>query len=186
MAIKRCPTCNQEFTDEWLTFCTNDGTSLVPVEGPSEEPPPTVVSMPPSVSPLEQPTMHMPGAVSTQPPTYRPPQSLQPGLAQQGWSPPPPPPTLPVTEKNLALVSLILGVVSITIGWCCYFGVLTAPIAIGLGIYALSLIKKEPNKYGGRGLAIGGIVTGSFYFLFVLIIIVIYGLGFFMSALGAR
>ena len=185
MAIKRCPTCNQEFTDEWLTFCTNDGTSLVPVEG-ADEPPPTVVSMPPSVSPLEQPTMHMPGAVSTQPPTYRPPQPLQPGLAQQGWSPPPPPPTFPVTEKNLALVSLILGVVSITIGWCCYFGVLTSPIAIGLGIYALSLIKKEPNKYGGRGLAIGGIVTGSLYFLFMLIIIVIYGVGFFISALGSR
>ena len=63
MAIKRCPTCHQEFTDEWLTFCTNDGTSLVTVERSSEEPPPTIVSgsMPPSVSPLEQPTLDLPG-----------------------------------------------------------------------------------------------------------------------------
>ena len=36
MAMKRCPTCNQQFTDEWLTFCTQDGTSLVDVPGLAE------------------------------------------------------------------------------------------------------------------------------------------------------
>ncbi len=30
--MRRCPKCNQEFADEWLTFCTQDGTSLVEVE----------------------------------------------------------------------------------------------------------------------------------------------------------
>ena len=182
MAIKRCPTCNQEFTDEWLTFCTNDGTSLVNVD--REEPPPTIVSMPPSVSPLEQPTMDMPGGVNFSPPPYRPPQPVPSGSVQPGWKVPPPPAYPKSNDKNLALVSLILGVVSITIGWCCYFGVLTSPVAIGLGLYALSQIKKDPAKYGGRGLAIGGIATGALYFAGLLLIILIYGISFLMSGLN--
>ncbi|HKO95358.1 MAG TPA: DUF4190 domain-containing protein [Pyrinomonadaceae bacterium] len=181
--MKRCPTCNQQFTDEWLTFCTTDGTSLVPVEHSREEPPPTIMSMPPSVSPLEQPTMDMPGAVNVTPPVYRPPQS-SPGAVQPGWKVPPPPAYPAATDKNLAIVSLILGIVSMTVGWCCYFGVLTSPVAIGLGLYALSLIKKDPNKYGGKGLAIGGIVAGSAYFVFLAIFILIYGLSFLMSGLN--
>ncbi|MDQ5845691.1 MAG: hypothetical protein M3539_10410, partial [Acidobacteriota bacterium] len=69
--MKRCPTCNQEFTDEWLTFCTQDGTSLVAVELRGD-PPPTLVSgpMPPSVSPLEQPTLDMPGSSKPSPAVY--------------------------------------------------------------------------------------------------------------------
>jgi hypothetical protein len=185
MAIKRCPTCNQEFTDEWLTFCTNDGTSLVNVERSSQEPPPTIVSgsMPPSVSPLEQPTLDMPGGVSQSSPAYRPPEGFQPpraaqpGTVQPGWNVPPPPAYPVANEKNMALLSMIFGIVSITVGWCCYFGVLTAPVSIGLGLYALSLIKKDPNKYGGRGMAIAGIVTGALYFVFMALIDLIWGLG---------
>jgi Domain of unknown function (DUF4190) len=183
MAIKRCPTCNQEFTDDWLTFCTSDGTALVTVENSAAEPPATLVSgsMPPSMSPLEQPTLDMPGAVAPPQQLYQAPQSAPLNSVQPGWKAPPPPAYPVQTEKNMALLSLILGVVSITVGWCCYFGVLTGPVAIGLGIYALSLIKKNPNRYGGKGLAIGGIVTGGLYFVFLLLIILIYGLSFLMS-----
>lgn len=88
------------------------------------------------------------------------------------------------TEKNMALLSMILGIVSITIGFCCYFGVLTAPIAIGLGVYALSLIKKDSNKYGGKGMAIAGIITGSLYFVFLVLIILFYGLAALMGNLS--
>jgi hypothetical protein len=181
MAPKRCPTCNQEFTDEWLTFCTNDGTALVSSDTSSIEPPVTLVSgsMPPSVSPLEQPTLDMPGSMPP-PPMYQAPQPMPPAV-QPGWKVPPPPAYPAQTDKNLALLSLIAGIVSMTVGWCCYFGVLTSPVAIGLGLYALSQIKKNPNKYGGRGMAIGGIVTGSLYFVFLLLIILIYGLSFLMS-----
>jgi hypothetical protein len=182
MAIKRCPTCNQEFTDEWLTFCTSDGTSLVSVERASEEPPPTIISMPPSVGPLEQPTLDMPGAMNITPPPYRPPQAPPSGMVQPGWKVPPPPAYPVSSDKNLALVSLILGIISMTVGWCCYFGILTSPVAIGLGLYALSLIKKDPNKYGGKGLAIGGIATGAAYFVILAIIMLIYGIGIFMSS----
>ena len=191
MAIKRCPTCHQEFTDEWLTFCTNDGTSLVTVDRSSDELLPTIISgsMPPSVSPLEQPTMDLRGPVSPPAQSYRPPESVQPrapqpGSVQAGWRVPPPPAYPVATEKNLALLSMILGIVSVTIGCWCYFGVLTSPVAIVLGLYALSLIKKEPNKYGGRGMAIAGIVTGALYFVLIGLIILIYGLSFLMTGLN--
>ena len=39
--MRRCPKCNQEFADEWLTFCTQDGTSLIDVPVSTTEPPPT-------------------------------------------------------------------------------------------------------------------------------------------------
>ena len=84
----------------------------------------------------------------------------------------------------MALLSMILGIVSVTIGFCCYFGVLTAPVAIGLGVYALSLIKKDPKKYGGKGMALAGIITGALYFVFLIIIILLYGLSFLMSGMN--
>lgn len=174
--MKRCPTCNQQFTDAWLTFCTQDGTSLLDMPVSPNEPPPTIAypSMPPSVSPSEQPTLDFPGS-------YKPPlvqmaaqQSLQPG-----WHPPPPPAYASQPQKSLAVLSMVLGIVSITFGLC-YFGILTSPIAIGLGIFSLFQIKKNPTQYGGKVMAIAGIVTGAIYFVFVALIILIWGLGFLM------
>ncbi|HEY2973204.1 MAG TPA: DUF4190 domain-containing protein [Pyrinomonadaceae bacterium] len=177
--MKRCPTCNQEFTDEWLTFCTQDGTSLVEVAASATEPPPTLwhpPPMPPSVSPTEQPTLDMPG-------TYRPPPApfSQPQPLQSGWTPPPPPAYPAAPQQSLAIASLVLGIVSVTVGWCCSFGILTAPIALILGIVSLVQVKNEPSKYGGKGLAIGGIVTGSLYLAIVAAIILLYGIGILMS-----
>jgi hypothetical protein len=78
---------------------------------------------------------------------------------------------------------MILGIVSMTIGWCCYFGVLTAPIAIVLGIIALSQIKNDPKKYSGKGMAIAGVVIGGLYFLLMGLIILIYGVAFLSGAI---
>lgn len=171
--MRRCPKCNQEFADEWLTFCTQDGTSLIDVPVSTTEPPPTLYSqaMPPSVSPTEQPTLDMPGKYSA-PVSYQPPAPLQ-----AGWTPPPPPafPTKP--QQSLAVASFVLGMVSITVGWCCSFGVLTAPIALILGIVALVQIKGDPARNGGKGFAIGGIVTGGLYFVVIALIILLYGIG---------
>jgi len=177
--MRRCPTCNQEFADEWLTFCTQDGTSLIDVPVSQTEPPPTLYSqaMPPSVSPTEQPTLDMPGKYSA-PEPYRPPAPLA-----SGWTPPPPPrlPTQP--QQGLAVASFILGIVSITIGWCCSFGILTAPVALILGIVALVQIKNEPARNGGKGFAIGGIVTSGLYFVVIGLIVLLYGIGFLLSGI---
>jgi Domain of unknown function (DUF4190) len=97
------------------------------------------------------------------------------------WQTPPPPPIAVAPQQTLAVVSMCLGIFSITIGWCCYVGVITAPIAIGLGGYQLSQIKKDPSKAGGKGMAIAGIATGAAYFVFVAFIILIYGVSFLMN-----
>ncbi|HEV7796682.1 MAG TPA: DUF4190 domain-containing protein [Pyrinomonadaceae bacterium] len=178
--MKRCPRCNQEFADEWLTFCTQDGTSLVSVEARAGEPPPTLFNppLPPSVSPAEQPTLDLPGRYSP-PAEYLPPQPLQ-----SGWAPPPPPAYPIKREQTLAVASLVLGIVSITLGWCCSFGILTSPIAIVLGIVSLFQIKNDPKKYGGKGFALGGIATGALYFVILLLLMLIWGFGILLG--GAR
>ena len=177
--MRRCPKCNQQFTDEWLTFCTQDGTTLVD-DIFSADPPPTLVrDMPPSVSPTEQPTLDMPGRYSPPPVEYIPPPPIQ-----SGWTAPPPP-AYPVNpQQSLAVTSLILGIASVTLGLCCYFGILTAPISLVLGIVALVQIKNDPKKYGGKGMAIGGIITSGLYFGILLLIILVYGLGFILSAVS--
>jgi hypothetical protein len=177
--MRRCPKCNQEFADEWLTFCTQDGTSLMDVPVSTTEPPPTLYSqaMPPSVSPTEQPTLDMPGKYSA-PASYQPPAPLQ-----SGWTPPPPPAFPVKPQQSLAVASFVLGMVSITVGWCCSFGVLTAPIALILGIVALVQIKSDPARNAGKGFAIGGIVTGGLYFAIIALIILLYGIGFLLSGI---
>jgi hypothetical protein len=75
----------------------------------------------------------------------------------------------------------VLGIVSITLGWCCSFGILTGPVALVLGIVALVQIKNDPAKYGGKGFAIGGIITGGLYFVILALIVVIYGVGIILS-----
>jgi hypothetical protein len=113
--MRRCPKCNQQFADEWLTFCTQDGTSLVDMPGSSTDPPPTLVRpMPPSVSPSEQPTLDMPGRYSPPPAQYIPPAPIQ-----SGWTPPPPPAYPIRPNQSLAIASLILGILSTTLGLCC-------------------------------------------------------------------
>ena len=134
--------------------------------------------MPPSVSPTEQPTLDMPGRYQAPAPISSP-SSLQPG-----WIPPPPPAYPVVAQQSLAVASLVLGIVSITVGWCCSFGILTAPIALILGIVSLVQIKNDPTKYGGKGLAIGGVIMGGVYIVVFTLIIVLYGIGILMGGLS--
>ena len=70
-----------------------------------------------------------------------------------------------------------------TIGWCCYFGVLTGPVAITLGIISLVQMKNNPGKFSGKGMAIAGIVSGSLYFVLLALIGLLYGLAFMSGAL---
>ena len=170
--MKRCPTCNQTFSDEWLTFCTIDGTALVENE-PVYQPP--AVAMPETGEKREHPGEHVRPAFSSGSPS---PLSIP-----SKWQPPPPPVTATGPSQSLAVSSMVLGLVSITLGWCCSFGLLTAPVAIVLGIYALSQIKSQPDRYTGKPLAVAGIVTGGLYFVLLAVIILIYGLGILLSGL---
>src|ERR1051325_516492 len=100
--MRRCPTCNRTFDDDWLSFCTEDGTTLVETQSAQlpSDPPPTVW-IPPALdtSPAAQKPFDLPGS-------YNPPQPVTPA-----WQPPPPPPPpVPVPraqKQGLAIASLV-------------------------------------------------------------------------------
>jgi len=190
--MKRCPTCNRTFEEDWLAFCTQDGTTLID-ESPAkkDEPPPTILAPPPPhPGSWQQPSGGIgSGQFQSQPiPPPPPPSNLgqpsggfgagqfQPGQQMQsGWQPPPPPPYVQGPKQGIAIASMICGIFSVTIGWCCYLGVLSAPVALGLGIYQLIQIKNKPEETGGKPFAIVGVATAGVYFLLLAMIILIWG-----------
>lgn len=182
--MKRCPKCNQEFVEEWLTFCTSDGTPLTEAPRSADYPPPTITMPRPPItaSQEERPTIQMPSQGVYGGPLAVP-QQQQPVVPV--WQPPPAPFAMAAQpSQGTAIASLILGLVSITVGLCCSIGLLTSPVAIGLGIFSLVQIKNNPDQYTGKPLAIIGIVSGSLYLVGAVLMILIYGLGIILGGLG--
>jgi len=156
--MKRCPTCNQTFEEDWLSFCTHDGTTLIEAQGPST---PAVVAAPTQAATNDQATWNLSSAAPIAPPQ---PQPIAPA-----WKPPPPPGYAQPQSNGLATASMIVGIVSIT---C--LGPLPGVAAIILGAVALSQMKKNPESVGGRPQAITGIVTGSLSVVIYAVIIIFY------------
>lgn len=59
-------------------------------------------------------------------------------------------------NRTFSKASLVLGILSV---FCT--GILTAPFAIGYGMAALLRINRDPAQYGGKNLAVGGLVAGT-------------------------
>lgn len=81
------------------------------------------------------------------------------------------------TAAGLAIASLVCGIISIPGGCCCSF--LSIPIAIAaviMGIIGINKINREPHIYSGKGLAIGGIVTGGVALVFGVVMLIV-GMG---------
>ena len=180
--MKRCPTCNQTFSEGWLSFCTQDGTTLIDDSVSRSEPPPTIMSSapPPLVSypnqaarvtdPNSPPKWSAP-AGGMVPGQFAPPQPIQ-----AGWQPPPPP-AYATPKQGLAVASMICGIFSITFGWCCSIGLITSVAAIVLGIVSLLQIKNFPDKNTGKPLSIIGIVLAAAYLGIWVLIFLIWGFG---------
>lgn len=72
-------------------------------------------------------------------------------------------------NNGMAVASMVLGIVSVCIGIC-------APIALILGLVALSQIKKTGQP--GKGMAITGVILGAiFTFLMIIGIIMQFAMG---------
>ena len=169
--MKRCPTCDQQFTDAWLTFCPSDGTVLANAESFLRDPPPKVV--PPEKTReakwSERPTLDLPipaaSAGSWAMPDDR--EPAQPVV----WRAPPPPVYVKQPSQGLALASMITAIAGWVVG-C--FGPLPGIAALIMGMMALSQIKKSPESTGGKAFALVGVIVGGMSILLYATLIIIF------------
>jgi Domain of unknown function (DUF4190) len=147
--MRRCPNCNRTFEEDWLSFCTDDGTTLIEDEAAPAELAATTMAppRPESHNANEQATWNLANSGARSPAAE---------VKEAAWRPPPPPIHAQPENKTLATASMIVGILSMA---C--LGPLPAIVAIVLGAVALSQIKKNPGRVGGRQSALVGIVTGS-------------------------
>jgi hypothetical protein len=101
-------------------------------------------------------------------------------LQQNEWTPPPAPvagwqdqglgantPFQPPAagvggeNKTLPIISLVLGIVSL----CCYISPLTGIAALITGFLGMKNANNDPAQYGGKTLAIVGMILGGLFFL---------------------
>ena len=173
--MKRCPTCNQTFEEEWLSFCTQDGTTLIDDAPLSSEPPPTVkASIPAEAATPNEQAWNLPsgsgsGGQLSEPQPFKP------------WQPPPPPAYAIPPNKSLSVAAMVLGIISVTVGWMC-FGPIPGIAAIILGAVALSQIKKNPERVTGRQFAWVGVITGSLTLVIYTGVMVVYVIAAIMTA----
>jgi hypothetical protein len=172
--MKYCPQCKRQFTEVWLSFCPDDGTPLLHELTPSRDPNWDPNIRPPKVeTPSEQETQWLPreppvpgGWVA---PDERPPMS--PGA----WTPPPPPYSPPINKplsQGLALASMITAIAGLLLAAC--LGPLPGFVALIMGLVALSQIKKEPDKYGGKPFATAGVIIGALTIAFYVLLLLFY------------
>src|SRR5262245_36931103 len=178
--MKYCPQCQKQFTDAWVTFCSDDGSILVENFSPPLDPNCDPMIRPTQVEdPSEQATQWYPHQqASPQPPS------------QRAWVAPderpydPPVRQWPVApgyvrapSQGLATASMLTGVIGLLIGTFC-LGPIPGIVALILGLVALSQIKKDPLRVTGKPLAIVGVITGS-------LSVVVYGLLFVLFVVAS-
>jgi hypothetical protein len=82
----------------------------------------------------------------------------------------------------MAVVSLVLGLLSIPGHFCCYLGWPLGIVSIILGVISYAKINSEPARWTGKGLAIGGIISSAAGFLIIVGLLVVYGAAIFLTA----
>ena len=98
---------------------------------------------------------------------------------------PPPPPQGPYgyvapQGSGKAIGSLVIGIVSLVIGWaCCVLGLIPAATAIVLGRMARNDIKQSGGLLTGGGMATGGEILG-YVSVVVIIVISVLWVGLFV------
>ncbi len=116
-----------------------------------------------------------------------------PPFQQSEWTPPPAPISEwqnqnigantpfqpPVTggqNQTLAIVSLVCGVLSIV---CCWFSIFVGPAGLITGYIAKNKADQNPEQFGGRGMALAGMITGGIGTVLGILIIILQILGAF-------
>jgi hypothetical protein len=153
--MKQCPRCNQTYTDDQLNFCLDDGELLTAV-AQDRRPTQYADDAPPTVM-LNEGRVTNPAGWPASTPAQWQPQNLQnrpfatPSFVQS-------------KDQTLPTLALIMGILSLPL-ICCYGGIwLGLPAAI-LGYLGMRNADSDRSRYGGRGMAIGGMVLGVVSFL---------------------
>jgi hypothetical protein len=157
--MKKCLRCGQSYSDDSLNFCLSDGELLVDARGfeqptryADDDTPPTILMNDTRVTnPIDWPQAS-PIRWQNQAPAPVPLQQY--AMGQHGMS----------QNTTLPTISLILGIVSCFLV-CCAGGIWLGLPAAVIGFLAMKNIESNPLAYGGRGLAIGGLVLGIITFL---------------------
>jgi len=163
--MKHCPQCGQRYSDQNINFCLEDGELLKDFS----ETPPTMFGndpLPSQYADDQPPTVLMnPTRVTNSnwqpggpPAPWQTNQTMQP----TGYTPP----MLyqPAPDQTLPIVSLALSIGSLLFV-CCFGGFWLGIPAAVVGYIGMSNADKSPTKYGGRGMAIAGMVIGIVGFL---------------------
>ena len=177
-------------------FSTPDIGSMTtpPIPSPFEEkkpstyeppPPPTPsfaepepIREEPAFNPFDQPAP-MAQAEWTPPPA--PDQSWQDQQIGQNTPFQPPPAGSSGLNQTLPIVSLVFGVVSL----CCYISPLTGLVALITGFMGMKNANNDPQHFGGKGLAIAGMITGGVFWVIGILywIYIIFVIG--LAAMGS-
>lgn len=151
--MKICPVCNQTYTDESLNFCLNDGTNLKDADN---DPPPTIFMDPPRRT---NPNYTEFGSGFSQPNT-----NINSGFGQPNQeiyqTPYSPPAVNNSQDQTLPIISLVLGVIGFVL-ICCHGGIPLGIAALITGYLGMKNADQNPQKYGGKGMAIAGMILGA-------------------------
>lgn len=156
--MKHCSRCRQVYNDDQLNFCLNDGELLSAYSGEEYGKPITEDS---------PPTLMMDSSRVTNPIGWQAGQPIEPfASTNQGISPPVYGTSLIQLKRDQTLptISLILGIAAFLLV-CCSGGIWLGLPAAVVGFLGLRNTDAEPARYGGRGLAIAGMVLGIITFL---------------------
>jgi hypothetical protein len=157
--MKVCPNCQQQYVDDGLNFCLSDGGMLMPA--PDEAPPTILMNQ---ARPTNQ-------NWSNEPP-YSPPWQQSQPLQQQQNQPFMTPMVVHGQDQTLPTIGMVLGILSVLL-ICCYGGFYFGLAALIIGFIGMSNVNKDPERYGGKGLAIAGMIMGGISFAFAVIAILI-------------
>ena len=163
--MKHCPRCRQVYNDDQLNFCLNDG-ELLSVYSAADHRSPVTEDSPP--------TLMMDHSRVTNPIGWQAGQPIEPfGSANRSIN-------APVyssshnqqkRDQTLPTVSLVLGIAACLLV-CCSGGIWLGLPAAVVGFLGLRNTDSDPARYGGRGLAIAGMVLGIITFLASMFILI--------------
>jgi hypothetical protein len=76
-------------------------------------------------------------------------------------------------NQTLPIVSLVFGILSL----CCYVSPLTGIVALITGFLGMKNANNDPSQYGGKGLAIAGMICGGVFFLIGIVYYILIFIG---------